>query len=238
MKQMSLKQQKFFSAIPNSWKKPLEEVCKESKIDSLINFLQERESAGATIYPEKKNIFAALHATPFTKATVVIIGQDPYHGANQAHGLCFSVQHGIKQPPSLKNIFKELHNDIDMATPASGSLTGWAKQGVIMLNSILTVEASKPASHAGHGWEFFTDAIIEQILKRNQPTVLILWGAYAQKKLQNLDAHLDPLNHLILKAAHPSPYSVTKFLGCKHFSKANNFLKKCGLPNINWSATE
>lgn len=238
MKNTSLRQQKFFNAIPSSWKKPLEEVCKDPKIDALVKFLQERESAGTKIYPEKKNIFASLKAVSFQKVNVVIIGQDPYHGAGQAHGLCFSVQPGIKQPPSLKNIFKELHSDIDMVAPESGSLTGWAKQGVLMLNSILTVEAGKPASHAGRGWEFFTDAIIEQILKRKQPTVLILWGAYAQKKLQNLDAHLDPLNHLVLKAAHPSPYSVTKFFGCKHFSKANDFLEKHGLPNINWKITD
>lgn len=238
MELMSPRQQKFFNAIPNSWKDPLEQVCQDPKIDLLIKFLQEREAAGAIIYPQKKNIFAALNETPFQKVKAVIIGQDPYHGAGQAHGLCFSVQPGVKQPPSLKNIFKELHSDIGMTSPESGYLIAWAKQGVLMLNAILTVEAGQPASHASRGWEFFTDTVIEQLLKRNQPTVLILWGAYAQKKLYNLNTHLNPARHLILKAAHPSPYSVTNFLGCKHFSKANAFLEKHGLSKINWEVTE
>lgn len=232
---MNARQQQFFAALPASWQKPLEQVCANPKIDSLIGFLQEREAVGATIYPAKQNIFAALKATPFDKVNVVIVGQDPYHGPGQAHGLSFSVPAGIQIPPSLRNIFKELHTDIGMDIPKTGTLTNWAKQGVLLLNAILTVEESKPASHAGQGWEIFTDAIIEQVIKRKHPTVLMLWGAYAQKKVDNLHMHIDPSRDLILKSAHPSPLSVTKFLGCKHFSKANTFLRKHNLPEINWA---
>lgn len=232
---MTLGQKQFFNALPDSWKKPLEAVCSKPEIDGLVKFLQEREAAGAKIYPAKQNIFAALKAVPFDKVSVIIVGQDPYHGQGQAHGLSFSVPQGVTAPPSLKNIFKELHADIGMPIPATGTLTNWAKQGVLLLNAVLTVEEGRPASHAGKGWEIFTDAIVEQLLKRNQPTVLMLWGAYAQKKVQNLHMQIDPEIHLILQSAHPSPFSVTGFLGCKHFSKANIFLKKHNLPEINWA---
>jgi uracil-DNA glycosylase len=232
---MTPQQQKFFAALPPSWQKPLEEVCSHPEIDALVQFLQKREAAGATIYPAKQNIFAALRATPFSEVRVVIVGQDPYHGPGQAHGLSFSVPPSEKIPPSLRNIFKELQTDIGMTPPGSGYLMGWAKQGVVLLNAILTVEEGKPASHAQRGWELFTDAIIEQLIKRQQPTVLMLWGAYAQKKVQHLDLHIDPTRDLILKSAHPSPFSAHKFLGCRHFSKANDFLKKHGLPDIDWS---
>lgn len=231
---MTPRQQQFFDALPHSWQKPLEEVCASPEIEKLLQFLQEREAAGAKIYPAKKNIFAALRAVPFQDVSVVIVGQDPYHGPGQAHGLCFSVPPGVPVPPSLHNIFKELHNDIGMKIPTQGTLTGWAKQGVLLLNSILTVEEGKPASHANHGWEFFTDAILEQLLKRKHPLVLLLWGAYAQKKVRNLHAYIDPARHLILQAAHPSPFSVTGFLGCRHFSKTNEFLKKHHVPEIKW----
>jgi len=166
---------------------------------------------------------------------VVIVGQDPYHGPGQAHGLSFSVPQGVPIPPSLRNIFKELRTDMGMAIPSNGTLTGWAQQGVLLLNAILTVEEGKPAAHAGRGWELFTDAVIEQLLKRKQPLVLLLWGAYAQKKVQHLQVHADPARDLILKSAHPSPLSVTKFLGCRHFSQANAFLHKHNLPEINWA---
>lgn len=235
MKPLTERQKKFYDALPDSWKKPLEEVCQRPEIDALVAFLQERELAGATIYPAKQNIFAALKATPFNKMSVVIVGQDPYHGPGQAHGLSFSVPAGVPQPPSLRNIFKELKTDMNMPIPTHGTLTGWAEQGVLLLNAILTVEESKPASHAGKGWEVFTDAIIEQIIKRKHPTVLMLWGAYAQKKVANLHMHIDTERDLILKSAHPSPLSVTGFLGCKHFSQANVFLKKHGLPEIQWT---
>lgn len=232
---MTPRQQQFFASLPTSWKKPLEHICDSSTIDKLVQFLQAREAAGETIYPAKKNIFAALRATPFNKVSVVIVGQDPYHGPGQAQGLSFSVPPGVTIPPSLRNIFKELHNDIGMPIPHTGTLTGWAKQGVLLLNAILTVEQGKPASHAGHGWELFTDAIIEQLLKRKHPTVLMLWGSYAQQKVAKLHLHIDPTRHLILKAAHPSPFSATRFLGCRHFSKTNAFLKKHHLPEIDWA---
>lgn len=235
MKETSSRQKKFCAALPASWKKQLEDVCATPEIDTLVQFLQEREAAGATIYPAKQNIFASLKATPFDKVSVIIVGQDPYHGPDQAHGLCFSVQPGIPLPPSLRNIFKELKDDIGMTIPKNGTLTGWAKQGVLLLNAILTVEKGKPASHANHGWEIFTDAIIEKLLHRKHPTVLMLWGAYAQKKVQNLHVHIDRSRHLILKAAHPSPLSRNGFLGCRHFSQANAFLKKHNVPEIDWA---
>jgi uracil-DNA glycosylase len=231
---MTPRQRKFYTALPDSWQEPLEQVCHRPEIDALVKFLQERETAGATIYPAKQNIFAALKTTPFDAVRVVIVGQDPYHGPGQAQGLSFSVPHGVPLPPSLRNIFKELHADVGMQLPAHGTLTGWAQQGVLLLNAILTVQEGKPASHANKGWEVFTDAIIEQLLKRAQPTVFMLWGSYAQKKVQTLCHHVHPTQHLILKAAHPSPLSVTGFLGCRHFSKANAFLAKHGLPEIDW----
>jgi uracil-DNA glycosylase len=232
---MTQRQEQFFASLPDSWQKPLEQVCNRPEIDALIEYLQGREFTGATIYPAKQNIFAALRATPFDKVRVVIVGQDPYHGPGQAHGLSFSVPQGIAVPPSLRNIFKELTQDIGMKRPEHGTLTGWAEQGVLLLNAILTVEESKPAAHAGRGWEIFTDAVIEQLVKRPQPTVFMLWGAYAQKKFNNLHAHIDPARHLILKAAHPSPLSVRGFLGCRHFSKTNEFLTKHNLPKLDWS---
>jgi uracil-DNA glycosylase len=232
---MTPRQQQFFAALPQSWKEPLTDICARPEIDALVHFLQEREAAGAIIYPQKQNIFAALRATPFDKVSVVIVGQDPYHGPGQAHGLSFSVPPGIAQPPSLHNIFKELKSDIGMPMPHTGTLTNWARQGVLLLNALLTVEKSSPASHAGKGWELFTDAIIAALIKRTHPTVFMLWGAYAQKKVAHLDLSLDPSRHLILKAAHPSPFSVSGFLGCRHFSKANAFLRQHNLPEINWT---
>jgi uracil-DNA glycosylase len=232
--QMTAPQKKIFDALPASWKQPLEEVCHRPEIDSLVQFLQEREKAGATIFPAKQNIFGALKATPFNKVSVVIVGQDPYHGIGQAHGLSFSVPAGMPHPPAVRNIFKELRTDIGMSVPAHGTLTNWAQQGVLLLNAILTVEEGKPASHAGKGWEIFTDAIIEQLVKRDHPMVFMLWGSYAQKKVANLQMHLDPQKHLVLKSAHPSPLSVTGFLGNHHFSKANEFLRKHQFPEINW----
>lgn len=235
MKTMTLRQQELLASLPDSWKAPLQDVCARPEIDALLQFLQERDAAGASIYPAQQNIFAALQATPFEKVSVVIVGQDPYHGPGQAHGLSFSVPAGVQKPPSLRNIFKELHADLGMPIPPNGTLTGWAQQGVLLLNAILTVEDGKPASHAKRGWELFTDVIIEQLLKRKHPTVLLLWGAYAQKKVQNLHMHMDPTRHLVLKAAHPSPLSIKGFLGCKHFSQANAFLREHNLPEINWA---
>jgi uracil-DNA glycosylase len=232
---MTPRQQQFFAAIPASWKKPLQQVCMRPEIDALVQFLQDRHAASAIIYPEKQNIFSALRATPFDKVSVVIVGQDPYHRLGQAHGLSFSVPSGVAQPPSLRNIFKELQSDIGMPMPHSGTLTSWAHQGVLLLNALLTVEEGAPASHASKGWELFTDAIIEVLIKRKTPTVFMLWGAYAQKKVASLDLHIDPSTHLILKAAHPSPFSVTGFLGCRHFSQANAFLWQHKIPAVNWT---
>lgn len=233
---MTREQQQFFAALPDSWKEPLKDACSRPAIDALVKFLKEREAAGATMYPAKQNIFAALRATPFDKVSVVIVGQDPYHGPGQAHGLSFSVPAGIAIPPSLRNIFKELHADIGMSIPKHGTLTGWAQQGVLLLNAILTVEEGKPAAHANRGWEIFTDAIIEALIKRKHPTVFLLWGSYAQKKVQHLQVHIDSSRDLILKAAHPSPLSAHNgFFGCKHFSASNAFLKKHNLPEINWT---
>lgn len=234
---MTAKQQRFLAAIPDSWKPALRWICGHPKIDSLIEFLQTREQAGAQIYPAKANIFAALKATSFEQVKVVIVGQDPYHGPGQAHGLSFSVPANVPPPPSLKNIFKELQSDLGLPkaeTGKSGNLNSWAQQGVLLLNAVLTVEAGKPASHAKQGWELFTDTIIIELLKRQQPTVFMLWGAYAQRKLQNLPVNIDFQQHLILKAAHPSPLSITGFLGCRHFSQANMFLKQHNLTEIHW----
>lgn len=233
---MTLKQQRLFAALPDSWKVPLQQVCSTPQTDALIGCVTEREAAGAIIYPAKQNIFAALRATPFDAVSVVIVGQDPYHGPGQAHGLSFSVPAGIPIPPSLRNIYKELRTDIGMPIPTHGTLTGWATQGVLLLNALLTVEDGKPASHANRGWELFTDAIIEQLIKRERPTVFMLWGAYAQKKIQHLGVHIDPTRHLILKAAHPSPLSAHNgFFGCRHFSQANVFLKKHRVPEVDWN---
>jgi uracil-DNA glycosylase len=233
---MTLNQQKFFQAIPKSWQAVLSKICLDSKIDQLLAFLKNREQAGAQIYPAKENILAALKATPFDQVRVVIVGQDPYHGYNQAHGLSFSVLPGVPLPPSLKNIFKEIFSDLGITiSKGSGNLASWANQGVLLLNAILTVEVGLPASHAKQGWELFTDEILRQLLLRNQPTVFMLWGAYAQNKIKDLQLQIDPNKHLILKAAHPSPLSVRGFLGCKHFSLANQFLKKHNLRQIDWS---
>jgi uracil-DNA glycosylase len=232
---MTPRQQQIFASLPSSWRQPLEEVCARPEIDALVQFLQQREAAGAVIYPQKQNIFAALRATPFEKVSVVIVGQDPYHGPGQAHGLSFSVPPGVVQPPSLRNIFKELHNDTGMPMPRTGTLTSWAQQGVLLLNALLTVEQGAPASHAGKGWELFTDAIIAALIQRKQPTVFMLWGSYAQKKVAHLQLHIDPSVHLILKAAHPSPLSMTGFLGCRHFLQANAFLRQHKLPEIDWT---
>ena len=231
---LSSSQKQLLQSLPISWQKPLETTCARPEVERLLQYLKERQANGAVIYPTKPNIFAALRMTDFNDVKVVIVGQDPYHGPGQAHGLSFSVPKGVDQPPSLRNIFKELASDLGIDRPKNGTLIGWANQGVLLLNAILTVEAGKPASHANQGWELFTDAIIEQLLRRQTPTVLILWGAYAQKKIQHLQHLINPNHHLILKAAHPSPFSATKFLGCKHFSQANLFLDKHGLPKINW----
>jgi len=183
------------------------------------------------IYPAKENIFSAFNLTPFEKVKVVIIGQDPYHGPNQAHGLCFSVQPGIKTPPSLANIYKEVESDLNIKMPPHGHLKAWAEQGVLMLNSILTVEAGKPMSHKNLGWEQFTDKVIDLINEKKENVVFMLWGSPAHAKAKNVD----PKKHLILKSVHPSPLSSYRgFFGCKHFSQCNDYLISKGIEPINW----
>ena len=198
---------------------------------ALKAFLQEERAAGKVIYPKTSNWFAALDATPLELVRVVILGQDPYHGEGQAHGLCFSVADSVKPPPSLVNIYKELQTDLAIAPVRHGNLASWAHQGVLLLNSVLTVEARKAGSHQGKGWEKFTDAIVHLVNEQTQNTVFILWGAYAQKKAQFVDRN----RHLVLTSAHPSPLSAYNgFFGSKPFSKANDYLIAQNKRAIDW----
>ncbi|MGH1351506.1 MAG: uracil-DNA glycosylase [Methyloligellaceae bacterium] len=218
-------------SIENSWKQELSEELASPWMTDLLNFLDGEKKAGKTIYPKENEYFRALELTPLSKVRVVILGQDPYHGEGQAHGLSFSVKPGIKAPPSLVNIFKEQERDMQITRPNHGFLEQWAKQGVLLLNSVLTVEHSKAASHQKKGWEKFTDAIIRVVNKQKNPTAFMLWGGYAQKKA----AFVDESRHLILKAPHPSPLSAHRgFIGCNHFSMTNNFLKENNFSPITW----
>lgn len=216
--------------IAPDWKALLEEEFSKPYFEELIRFVKE-EYATRRIYPRGSNIFRAFDKCPLDKLKVVIIGQDPYHGPGQAHGLCFSVAEGVPHPPSLQNIFKEVAADIGTPIPASGNLDRWAEQGVLLLNAVLTVREHEAASHAGKGWEQFTDAVVRKIAERKQGVVYLLWGSYAQRK----GAIADPTQNCILKAVHPSPLSAYRgFLGCKHFSKANDYLISTGQTPINW----
>lgn len=215
-----------------SWKYALSDFLLGEKMDALKAFLLEEKQANKVIYPPSGLIFNALNTTPLEQVKVVILGQDPYHGPNQAHGLSFSVQRGVALPPSLRNIFHELHTDLGLDIPKHGDLTRWAEQGVLLLNSVLTVEAAQPTSHQKRGWEEFTDHVIDVLNEQREQIVFILWGAYAQRKGQRID----PNKHLILKAAHPSPLAANRggFFGCKVFSKTNNYLKQHGIEPIDW----
>lgn len=215
-----------------SWKYGLSEFLLSLKMDELKDFLVQEKKADKVIYPPNSLIFNALNTTPLPNVKVVIIGQDPYHGPNQAHGLSFSVQKGVALPPSLRNIFHELHNDLGIAIPKHGDLSHWAEQGVLLLNAVLTVEAGQPTSHQKKGWEDFTDQVIDVLNEQREHIVFILWGAYAQRKGQRID----PNKHLVLKAAHPSPLAANRggFFGCKVFSKSNNYLKQHGIEPIDW----
>jgi uracil-DNA glycosylase len=198
----------------------------------LKRFLVERKQAGATIYPPGSQIFNALNSTPLSKVKAVILGQDPYHGPGQAHGLCFSVQKGVRPPPSLVNIFKEIEFDLGYRPPAHGCLQAWADRGVLLLNAVLTVEKGNAGSHQGKGWEQFTDAAVRAVNEQRDNVVFLLWGSHAQKK----GAGIDRRRHLVLKAPHPSPLSAHRgFLGCRHFSKANEWLQSRGVEPIDWS---
>ena len=195
-------------------------------------FYQNRKGAGKTIYPPGQLIFNAFNTTPFNLVKVVLLGQDPYHGYGQAHGLSFSVPDGVAPPPSLVNIFKELHTDIEMPFPTTGNLTKWATQGVLLLNAVLTVRANEPASHAKIGWMEFTNAVISKISDEKEGVVFLLWGKFAQEK----QVLIDETKHLVLKAAHPSPFSAHNgFFGCRHFSKTNAYLLKQKIDPIDWS---
>ncbi len=215
--------------IEPSWKEALKEEFGKPYFDTLTAFVK-NEYQTKTVYPPPTKIFNAFDSCPFEKVRVVILGQDPYHGPGQAHGLCFSVNDGVPVPPSLQNIYKELLTDLGIPIPPNGNLQAWADQGVLLLNATLTVVAGKPGSHQHQGWEEFTDAAIRRLSEEREGLVFLLWGAYAQKK----GAIIDPNRHLILKAAHPSPFSVTNFYGCRHFSKTNAYLIEHGKPPIHW----
>ncbi|MCS7153357.1 MAG: uracil-DNA glycosylase [Bacteroidia bacterium] len=218
-------------AIEPSWKRLLEEEFNKPYFEALVAFLKDEKRKGKVIYPPGKQIFRAFELCPPDQVKVVILGQDPYHGPGQAHGLCFSVPKGVPPPPSLQNIFKEIQDDLGLPPPPHGDLTGWAEQGVFLLNAILTVEAHKPASHRQKGWEIFTDRVIQIISEIRPHVVFLLWGQYARSKKPLIDAR----RHLILEAAHPSPYSAANgFFGCRHFSKANAFLIEHGMEPIDW----
>ncbi|MFC0776223.1 uracil-DNA glycosylase [Terrimonas alba] len=218
--------------IEPSWKEILHEEFDKPYFQQIPLHLKTEKLQGKAIYPPGSQIFSAFNTTPFDKVKVVIIGQDPYHGPGQAHGLCFSVQNGVPPPPSLINIFKELHDDIGMKIPNHGNLTKWAEHGVFLLNASLTVRAAEPMSHSKIGWAQFTDAVIKIISDRKEHVVFFLWGKFAQDKR----ILIDETKHLILRAAHPSPLSAFNgFFGCKHFSKANEYLMSKGIDPVDWS---
>ena len=215
-----------------SWKARLGDYLQGEEMQRLSAFLRERKAAGARIYPPGPNIFGALDATPFDAVKVVVLGQDPYHGAGQAHGLCFSVQPGVAVPPSLVNIYKELQRDLGIAPPGHGCLLPWARQGVLLLNAVLTVEDGRARAPPRHGGEGFTDQVVEALANEREGLVFMLWGAYAQKK----GARIDPRRHRVLRAPHPSPLSAHRgFIGCGHFSAANAYLARRGQSPVDWA---
>lgn len=215
--------------LPADWKAVLADELKKPYFQELKEFVTE-ERAKHKVFPPESDVFNAFTLTPYERVKVLLLGQDPYHDDGQAHGLCFSVRPGVKPPPSLVNIFKELHNDLGCKFPNNGYLTPWAEQGVMLLNAVLTVRAHKPNSHKDHGWETFTDAVIRALNARRRPSVFLLWGAYAQKKIKLIDTE----RHRIVTAAHPSPLSAKKFFGSKPFSAVNRALKELGETPIDW----
>lgn len=214
-----------------SWKARLAAQFDGERMQQLSAFLRDRRAAGARIFPPARCLFAALDATPFEAVKVVILGQDPYHGPGQAHGLCFSVNPGVPVPPSLANIFTELERDLGIPRPDHGCLLPWARQGVLLLNAVLTVEEGRAGAHAGRGWEEFTDAVIAALDSGREHLVFLLWGAYAQKKGRIIDTR----RHRVLRAPHPSPLSAHRgFIGCGHFSATNQYLQRHGIAPIDW----
>ena len=215
-----------------SWLAVIGDEFDKPYMASLKQFLQQQKQQRKVIYPPGKFIFNALNSTPFDQVKVVILGQDPYHGPNQAHGLCFSVLPGVSFPPSLRNIYQELQSDVGVTPPNHGCLQAWADQGVLLLNATLTVERGNAGSHQGKGWEQFTDAVVNALNEKRENLVFLLWGSYAQKKGEFI--HRD--KHLVLQAPHPSPFSANRgFFGCKHFSTANEYLRAHGMASVNWA---
>lgn len=214
------------------WSEHLQGEFRQPYLQELAEFLASEEQAGKVLFPPSHLCFNALNSTPLDKVSVVILGQDPYHGPGQAHGLCFSVRPDVPTPPSLVNIFKEIQADLGIAPPDHGCLQPWADQGVLLLNSVLTVVQSQAGAHQGKGWETFTDRVIETINREREGVVFLLWGSYAKKK----GRHIDRNRHLVLDGPHPSPLSAYRgFFGCKHFSKANDWLQQKGQPPIDWA---
>ena len=223
----------------DSWKIPLSEEFAKPYMAGLKEFLIAEKATGKQIFPKGSEYFRALDLTPLGDVHVVILGQDPYHGPGQAHGLCFSVQPGVRPPPSLVNIYKELESDLNIPRPGHGYLESWAQQGVLLLNSVLTVRNGEAASHRGKGWEQFTDAIVSLIADKPEPVVFLLWGSYAQKKAAFVQSVDQGGQHLVLRAPHPSPLSAHNgFFGCRHFSQTNAFLESRGMAPIDWGLPE
>lgn len=224
------------AGVPDSWLPALGPVLEEHEARKLGGFLSKQERAGKRVFPPRGQRLAALEMTPLDQVRVVILGQDPYHGAGQAHGLAFSVPEGVKVPPSLANIYKELASDLGLTPPRHGNLESWARQGVLLLNNALTVEEGRAGSHQMLGWEAITDAVVAAVAARTEPVVFLLWGSHARKKAARVPG-LDQGRHLVLTAPHPSPLSAhSGFFGCRHFSKANAFLEANGRGAIDWSA--
>lgn len=221
-------------AVPESWRGVLAPVLATPEARRLGGFLKAEEAAGKAVYPPRGTRLAALELTPLDAVKVVILGQDPYHGPGQAHGLSFSVQPGVRVPPSLVNIYKELHSDLGLPIPATGDLTPWARQGVLLLNNSLTVEGGQPASHQGKGWEAITDAVVAAVAAKEAPCVFMLWGSHARKKAERVPGLMHS-RHLVLTAPHPSPLSAHNgWFGSRHFSQANAFLEANGRGAIDW----
>lgn len=217
--------------LEKSWFEKLQHEIEKPYISELKQFLQSEIDAGKTIYPPQELVFNAFLQAPYDQVKVVIVGQDPYHGKGQAHGLAFSVLPNVIIPPSLKNIYKEIQDDLGIQPPKNGCLQHWAEQGVLLLNATLTVRAGEPKSHYGKGWERFTDAVIDTLVQKKDPIVFLLWGKSAQEKGHRAVG----THHAVFEAAHPSPYSADRFLGCRHFSKTNQFLQSVGKSPIDWS---